>query len=468
MNDTIPASSRPAAILRRLLRGVLRFGAIPAFLATSLIGAPAKKPNIIYIMADDMGPGDVGCYGGTKIATPNIDRLATQGVRFTDCYAGSPVCAPSRCVLMMGKHSGHATIRDNNPRVGGVLESFGEGAHRLSITASDVTVAEMLKRAGYATGAAGKWGIGEPDTAGTPTKHGFDEWLGYLNQNHAVYYYTDFLYKNESKMPIPENQGGKRQVYSNDLFRDFALDFIRKHKDGPFFLYLPVTIPHNDMEVPSLGQYADKDWPKNAKIYAAMITRLDGYVGEIMGELDRLGIADNTVLFFTSDNGALGGERSEFLNSAGPFRGFKATVYEGGIREPMIVRWPGKIRAGSTSGVPWSFVDFFPTCAALAGVSAPKGLDGEDITPALLGKSPSNLISRCLYWEFPRERLWQAVRKGDWKAVREGIDGRIELYNLRSDPGEKNDVAKSNPRIVADLKRCLDSSHEPNPHWPVQ
>ena len=215
------------------------------------------KPNIIFIMADDLGYGDLGCFGGDRILTPHIDRLAGQGTRFTQFYAGSPVCAPSRCVLMTGLHTGHARIRGNGPQVGGELEQFGEGSMRLSLIGDEATVASVLKERGYATAAAGKWGIGEPTSLGTPTQMGFDEWLGYLNQNHASYYYTDFLWRNREKMAIPENRDGRRQVYSNDLMRDFALDFMRRNSEGPFFLYLPFTIPHALMEVPSLGRYEE-------------------------------------------------------------------------------------------------------------------------------------------------------------------------------------------------------------------
>jgi len=411
-----------------------------ASVATSPARATAPEerndPNIIFIMADDLGYGDPGCYGGTRILTPNIDRLAREGTRFTECYAGAPVCAPARCVLMTGLHTGHSRIRGNSPQVGGQLEAFGEGSRRLSLTGEEMTVAKALQAAGYRTGAAGKWGLSEPETPGTPNRMGFDAWLGYLNQNHAVYYYTDFLWENEEKRRIPENDGVTGSVYSNDLFSDFALDFIRRNRDRPFFLYLPMTIPHKRIEVPSLGGYGDEPWPEEFKTYAAMVSRLDGYVGEILKELDQLGLTSNTLVFFTSDNGPLPGERTDFLDSAAGLRGRKGDLYEGGLRVPMIARWPGVIPEGRVSDGPWMFVDVFPTLLAAAGREVPNGLDGLSVLPMLRG-DPQDLQNRSLYWEFPRtERLWQAARMGPWKAVRFGTDQPLELYNLADDQME--------------------------------
>jgi arylsulfatase A-like enzyme len=453
--------SRAAGILLALLAAVL-VSAAPA-------AEPPARPNIVFILADDMGYGDLGCYGSAMIQTPNLDRLATQGTRFTECYAGSPVCAPSRGVLLTGLHSGHGRIRDNNPQVGGELESFAdgrEGGVRLSFTRNDHTFAEALQAAGYATGAAGKWGVGEPGSEGTPTRHGFDEWLGYLNQNHAPYYYTDYLWRNDRKQPIPENAGGQRKVYSNDLMADFAIDFLQRHRAGPFLLYLPFTIPHERMEVPDLGAYAGKDWPEDVRIYAAMVTRLDGYVGRLLAELDRLGLAKNTIVFFASDNGATQHPRSTYMNSNGGFRGCKGTVYEGGIRVPMIVRWPGRVPAGRTSGEPWMFFDVYPTLAEIAGLPPPAGLDGRSVVPVLTG-AVATLGERPFYWEFPRDRLHQAVRLGHWKGVRFGTDQPLALYDLENDRAERHDVAADHPEVVHHLERILAASHVPTPFWPV-
>jgi len=465
MSSRAPAALVPLlglALVCTLTAAAQRPETVPA-------GSADRRPNIIFIMADDLGYGDLGSYGGKAIRTPHLDRLAAQGTRFTQAYAGSPVCAPSRCVLLTGRHTGHARIRDNNPIVGGTLEKFAGGAEggiRLSLTDADHTVAELLKPAGYATGVAGKWGLAEPGTAGTPNRRGFDAWLGYLNQNHAPYYYTDYLDENEGVRRIPENSGGRRQVYSNDLFSDFAVDFVRRHRDRPFFLYLPYTIPHNRMEVPDLGDYADRDWPEDARIYAAMVTRLDGYVGRLLDELDRLGLADRTVVFFTSDNGPVRAPRSDLLGSAGGLRGHKSTLLEGGIRVPMLVRWPGRVPAGRVSDEPWMFADFLPTCAELAGLPVPAGIDGRSVVP-LLTAAQATLGERPLYWEIPRDRLHQAVRLGRWKAIRLGRDQPLALYDLSADPAERNDVVAAHPAVADRLRRILDESHEPSPHWPV-
>ncbi|MCF7689794.1 MAG: arylsulfatase [Cephaloticoccus sp.] len=419
-------------------------------------------------MADDLGYGDLGCFGSSKIHTPHLDRLAAEGTRFTQAYAGAAVCAPARCVLMTGLHTGHARIRGNSPEVGGEPErrSDGtEGGRRLSLESGNYTVAEMLQAAGYATGIAGKWGLGEPGSAGTPNRQGFDEWLGYLNQNHADDYYTDHLDDNEGVRPIPENRGGQKAIYSNDLFAEFSTDFIQRHRDHPFFLYLPYTIPHKELAVPDLGDYADRDWPDDAKMYAAMVARLDGYVGRLIAELDALGIADHTLVFFTSDNGPLKGTRAELLRSAGGLRGVKVTLYEGGIRVPMIVRWPGHVSAGRTSDEPWMFADFMATCAELAGVPPPADTDGTSVLPVITGKVET-LGDRTLYWEFPRDRLQQALRHGRWKAIRDGRDQPLELYDLQLDPAEQNDLAADHPDLVAQFEREMAAAHTPSPYWP--
>ncbi|QXD25703.1 arylsulfatase [Opitutia bacterium ISCC 51] len=424
-------------------------------------------PNIIFIMADDLGYGDLGCFGGEKILTPNVDQLALEGTRFTQFYSGSPVCAPARGVLMTGLHSGHARIRNNSPKKGGELEQFGEGSRRLSLIGNEPTVASVLKQAGYDTGISGKWGIGEPTSNATPTQMGFDEWLGYLNQNHAPYYYTDFLWRNLEKMPIPENQNGKREIYSNDLMRDFALDFIRSHKEDPFFLYLPLTIPHSLMEVPYLGVYTEKDWPEDVKIYAAMVSRLDSYVGEIVEELEQWNLTKNTLVFFTSDNGAVGNDRTTFLDSAAGQRGSKGTVYEGGLRVPLVMKWPGVIEAGESNDTPWMFVDVLPTLAKLSNAPLPGNLDGVSLLPTILGEKQDELSERFLYWEYPKRRLWQAGRLGKWKAVRYGMDGQLELYDLETDPQEKVDVSSQYPKLVEKFEIRLTAEHTPSPHWPV-
>ena len=456
------------ACWRRLITALVGFLAVGVVVHAASAPA-AKRPNILFIMADDLGYADLGCYGQTKIRTPNIDRLATQGTRFTEVYAGAPVCAPSRCVLMTGQHTGHCRIRANSPRVGGEIESFGEGGRRLSLTNDDRTVAEALQEIGYVTGAIGKWGLGEPGTAGTPNRRGFDEWFGYLNQNHAPYYYTDFLWRNEQKQPIPENSGGRRERYSHDLLTDEAVGFLQRHHQKSFFLYLPFTIPHRRFEVPSLETYAKEDWPEQAKIFAAMVTRLDRDVGRVLDELERLGLAQNTVVFFTSDNGGEKKPFAQIFKSTGPFRGEKGTVFEGGLRVPMIVRWPGAVPAGRVSSTAWWFADIFPTFLALAGGgNAKTKLDGESVVPTLRGHEQPALAQRYLYWEDPDKRVMQGVRRGNWKAVRSGLAGPIELFDLKNDVAESRNVADANPEIVADFKRYLATARVPSPHWPDQ
>jgi len=428
------------------------------------------RPNIIFIMADDLGYGDLGCYGQKLIKTPNIDSLAKQGTRFTHCYAGSTVCAPSRSVLMTGQHTGHTRVRDNSPKVGGVLEAFGEGSRRLPLEAEDVTVAEVLKEAGYVTGITGKWGLGEPNTDGIPNKQGFDEWLGYLNQNHAPYYYTDYLWHNDKKKPLEGNKGGKREQYSQDLFTDFAVDFIKRHKDGSFFLYVPYCIPHRRFEVPSTAPYADNSWPENAKIYAAMITLLDKYVGRIMQTLKEVGVDDNTIVFFCSDNGAEQHSKKtgwkDLFDSFGPLRGAKGTPYEGGIRVPMIVRWPGHVPNGVLSEKPWYFADFMPTAAELAGARPAKNIDGISILPTLLGKE-QELSKRYLYWELFTNGFQQIVRFGDFKGIKKGSGSKMELYNLKQDISESNNIASKYPDIVAQFEAYLRTARTDSPNWPI-
>jgi len=449
--------------VRRLVSFVVLFAvAMAPSLAPAQLPrrAEAERPNIIFIMADDLGYGDLGCFGQQQIATPNIDRLAVEGTRFTECYAGSTVCAPSRSVLMTGLHTGHTTVRGNKALVGGVQP---EG--RVPLEPEDITVAEVLHKAGYATGISGKWGLGEPGTGGIPNRQGFDEWLGYLNQNHAHFHYPTYLWRNEQEMPLAGNQDGGREEYSHDHFTRFALDFIRRHVSEPFFLYMPYTVPHAAFEVPSVDPYRDRDWPTDAVAYAAMITRLDGDVGRIAALLAELGLDDKTLVFFCSDNGAA--QRWEgILDSSGPLRGSKRDMYEGGIRTPMIARWPGHVPAGRTSDAPWYFADFLPTAAELAGAEPPKGLDGTSVLPTLLGQ-PQELADRYFYWEFFERNFQQAVRWRDWKAVRLEPGAELELYDLATDSAEQDNVAGEHPKVVARIENYLKTARTESTHWPV-
>jgi len=452
-----------------------------AFMASSVglvmgpaaAAADAARPNIIFIMADDLGYGDLGCFGQKRIRTPNIDRLAAEGMKLTDFYAGSTVCAPSRCVLMTGLHTGHCFIRGNG---------------KINLRPDDVTIAEVLKQAGYTCGLSGKWGLGHENSSGLPTRQGFDHFFGYLDQHHAHNYYPSFLIRGErrvrlrNEVPIegPFGQGvATRKVdYSHDLIMTDALGWLEEVHKRPFFLYLPVTIPHANneagrkgMEVPELGEYAKTDWPEIQKSTAAMISRLDRDVGRLMAMLKRLGIDGNTVVFFTSDNGPHreGGNDPEFFDSNGRFRGIKRALYEGGIRVPTIVRWPGRIAAGSSSPVIGSFADVLPTLAELAGARVPQGIDGLSLVPTLRGNVKAQKVHKYLYWEFYEGGGARAVRMGPWKAVGKSLDGKkLELYHLGRDPGETKDVAEGHPEIVARALAAMQKAHTPSPMWKVR
>ena len=424
----------------------------------------ASRPNIIFIMADDLGYGDLSCYGQKTIQTPNIDRLATEGVRFTQVYAGSTVCAPSRCTLMTGKHQGHAIVRGNrDPEV--------------ALRAEDTTVAEVLKRAGYTTALYGKWGIGGPVTSGRPNLKGFDDFFGYLSQWHAHTFYPEHLWENEIECFIRGNLGRQQGEYSHDLFTDRALKFLDRKHDKPFFLYLPYTIPHTNnelgratgdgMEVPDYGSYAEKDWPNPEKGFAAMIERLDRDVGRIIDKLRERGIDGNTIVFFTSDNGPHreGGHDPDFFQSRGPLRGIKRDLYEGGIRVPTLARWPGTIKPGRVSDQVWAFWDVLPTLAELGGAAAPRDTDGISMVPALLGKTQKQ--HEYLYWEFHERGFRQAIRMGDWKGIRLAKGAEIELYDLAKDLGEENNIAGKHPDIVRKIEQLMKTARTESKEFPL-
>jgi len=457
---------------------LIALGAIGLHLATAMLhgvaaedvlptgGTQPQSPNIIFVMADDLGYADLGCFGQELIQTPNVDRLAKEGIRFTQCYAGSTVCAPSRSVLMTGQHTGHTTVRGNFGKGG--VKGLGGGDGRVPLNADDITVAEVMKSARYVTGMSGKWGLGEPNTTGEPNSQGWDEWFGYLNQRRAHTYYPDFIWRNREKVLLSGNTGGKRTQYTHDLFADFALDFIRRHQDEPFFLYLPYCIPHSAFEVPDLGPYENKEWSSQHKAYAAMVTRMDADLGDMMKLLKTLAIDEQTIVFFCSDNGAANRWEGQF-DSSGPLRGHKRDMYEGGLRTPMVVRWPGKVPAGRTSEFVWSFADVLPTFAHLAGVAKedlPRNLDGISVLPALLN-AETDSPERFLYWEFFEKGFKQAVRYGRWKAVRNAPNQPLELYDLSKDLGEKTDVASVQPRIIAEIEQYLQTARSHSIAWPL-
>jgi len=469
---------RRSAVLLALLAALNWLGAAWAQLPAGPISAPSRPPNIIFILADDLGFGDLGCYGQTKIKTPNLDKLAAEGIRFTSFYAGSTVCAPSRCALMTGLHSGHALIRGNA---------------NVALRPEDATVAEVLREAGYHTALIGKWGLGNEHTTGVPQKKGFDEFVGYLDQTHAHDYYTDHLWRYapatlgtplfDDEMYFPENAGGKKGLYMDDVFTTSALHYVGIHQPDPlnhfqpFFLYLAYTIPHannegtasgNGMPVPSDAPYSNEPWPQIEKNKAAMITRMDDGVGQLIDKLRKLKIDDSTIVFFTSDNGPHkeGGVDPKFFQSAGPLRGIKRDLYEGGIRVPLIIRWPHQIQPGQVSDLPGAFWDFLPTAAQIAHLKAPPHLDGISILPTLLGQEQTNR-HEFLYWEFNKRGFQQAVRMGDWKAVRPQAGKPLELYDLKTDIGEKNNISDQHADIVAKMENYLTTARTKSEQWPI-
>jgi arylsulfatase A-like enzyme len=428
--------------------------------ALEKLNAP-RKPNVIIILADDLGYGDLGCYGQKRIQTPNIDRLAAEGKRFTQFYAGSTVCAPSRAVLMTGRHSGHVSIRGNAA---------------VPLATNETTLAEMLKQANYQTGLVGKWGLGLADTGATPTRRGFDDFVGYLSQTHAHDYYPTQLYRNDRIFTLPQNEGGKQGRYSHDFFTMAASNYVRVAKYQPFFLYLAYTLPHaqnelkdQGMPVPSAGQYATNDWPAMERNKAAMITRLDDSVGLLLAQLRQLRLETNTVIFFTSDNGPHkeGGVDPEFFNSSGPLRGIKRDLTEGGIRVPFIAWWPGTIAPAVITNEVFTFWDLMPTIADVTQVKASADIDGLSFLPTLLGKGQTNR-HEFLYWEFHERGSKQAVRMGDWKAIRLAPGAPLELYDLKTDLGEKRNVAAEHTEVVAKIDEHLKNARTPSDYWPMQ
>ncbi|MBL9210794.1 MAG: arylsulfatase [Opitutaceae bacterium] len=421
----------------------------------------ASLPNIIFVMVDDMGYRDIGPYGQTLIATPNLDRMAREGLRFTQAYVGASVCAPSRSVLMTGQHLGHTRVRGNAGMTGGVLDQ--NQARRVVLEPEDVTVAQVLKARGYVTGMTGKWGLGEPGSTGEPNYKGFDEWFGFLNQNHAHTHYPDYLWRNQQKVTIEPNVAGKRGQHTHELFTNFAFDFIKRRSGGPFFLYLPYTLPHQEMAVPSLGAYADRPWSEEEKIHAAMISLIDRDMGRLFDLLKELKIDDQTVVFFTSDNGGARRYDGRFDSNA-PLRGAKGDVFEGGLRAPLLVRWPGQVPAGKTSDLPCMFFDILPTLADLAGAPVPPRIDGVSLRPTLLGQRQE--LERMIYWEQYSGGFQQAVRWGQWKAIRrDGTPASFELYDLSADPGEKTSVAAAQPTVVQRIEKYMADAHTPSPNW---
>lgn len=475
---------------------------ISSFLTVAILAAQAdRKPNIVFILADDLGYGELGCYGQKKIRTPNIDQLASQGIKFTHHYTGAPVCAPARCVLLTGLHLGHAEIRNN-----GDSKNGRKFPGQWPITSGAITIAEALKEGGYVSGGFGKWGLGPTDSSGSPIKQGFDRFYGYNCQRNAHSFFPPFLDDDEgeeiiNKQPIPGHLRRPKEEIKADDYRDEtyapdrileeALEFLDKNKDSPFFLYLPFVEPHVAMHPPQewIDRYP-KEWdqekgpyrgqngylphPRPRAGYAAMISDLDEHVGTILQRLKKHGLDENTIVVFTSDNGTthpsrdpkfhVGGVDAPFFNSTAGLQGWKGSVNEGGIRVPAIVRWPGKIEAGSMTSAPSYFPDWFPTLCKAARVKIPKELDGSDLTPALTKKSFER--SKPMIWEFHGYGGQLAVIDFPWKIVRKKVKskkpGKWQLYDIRKDPAEDNDLAKQNPEIVNRLEAAFKKDRTPN------
>jgi arylsulfatase A-like enzyme len=452
-----------------------------ALLAAAAVAQPSK-PNVVFILADDLGYGELGCYGENLIATPNLDRLAAGGLKFTQFYAGCSVCAPSRSVLMTGQDMGHTTVRGN--------AGHGNMAAQ-SLKAGDITVARVLKVAGYRTGLIGKWGLGQENEEGEPRKQGFDEYFGFLNQTHAHNHYPDFLWRNGEKIALPNvvtpvgNVPGvgyatKRVSYAGDRFFDEAHQFIARNRARPFFRYLALTTPHannersralgDGNEVPDHHAYDDRPWNDSQKNHAAMITRMDAGVGAVLAQLKELGLEDTTLVIFTSDNGPHreGGPNYNptFFTASGPLRGIKRDLWDGGIRVPFLARWPGKIKAGETSAQVGYFGDIMATLADLADVKTPARTDGVSLVPTLLGRGVQSK-HEFLYWEFYENGTSQCVLLGDrWKGLRlKSPAAPIALYDLSTDLGEQKDVAAQAPAIVARIAEIMRTEHVDNEHW---
>jgi len=435
-----------------------------------------EKPNIIYILADDLGYGDLGCYGQKQIKTPNIDKLASEGIKFTNHYTGSTVCAPSRCALLTGKHTGHSVVRGNK-------EMKPEG--QMPMPANTKTVAHSLQKAGYTTACIGK-GLGFPGSSSAPLKMGFDYFFGYNCQMKAHHYYPEHLWENEKKIDYPENKDGQHNMYSHDETTKKAFTFIKENKEKPFFLYLAYAIPHAELVLPEKylnkykGKFPEKPYPGAHygkqeyphAAYAAMVSHLDSDIGKLQELLKSLNIDKNTILMFCSDNGPHneGGNDPYFFNSNGGYRGIKRALYEGGIRTPFITKWPGKINPNSISNHISAFWDIFPTICDIAEVETPKNLDGISFINELLGEKQK--MHNFLYWEFHGYTGdKQAIRKGKWKALRLKIKEEntpIELYNLEIDPYETNNIAKTNKVIVEEMKLLFKKTHIKSEKFPFQ
>jgi arylsulfatase A-like enzyme len=427
-------------------------------------GAAEVKPNVVFILSDDLAQGDLGCYGQKLIETPAIDRMAAEGMRFTQAYCGTSVCAPSRTSLMTGLHSGHAPVRGN--------WEIAPGEGQYPLPAATVTVAEVLRTAGYRTACMGKWGMGMFESEGSPLKQGMERFFGYNCQRHAHSYFPTHLYDDAKRIELPGNDGkGVGKTYAQDLIQESVLKWVREVKEQPFFLFYAVTLPHGRHEINDLGIYRDKPWTKEQKAYAAQVSRLDRDVGQLLGLLKELGIEERTLVMLAGDNGSSFAPQSPigslFKQAANGLRGYKRGLYEGALRQAAVARWPGTVPAGNVNDEPWAFWDFLPTAAELAGAAIPAECRTDGVSLVSMLKGGAAPKRDRFYWELHEGTPIQAVRFGDWKAVKNGPKRAIELYDLASDPGESRDVAAGHPEEVAKAEEMLETSRTANADWPL-
>ena len=447
-------------------RGMMTKGITGAVLALWCFaaGAAEVKPNVVFILSDDLAQGDLGCYGQKLIETPAIDRMAAEGMRFTQAYCGTSVCAPSRTSLMTGLHSGHAPVRGN--------WEIAPGEGQYPLPAATVTVAEVLRTAGYRTACMGKWGMGMFETEGSPLKQGMERFFGYNCQRHAHSYFPTHLYDDARRIELPGNDGkGVGKTYAQDLIQESVLKWVREVKEQPFFLFYAVTLPHGRHEIDDFGIYRDKPWTKEQKAYAAQVSRLDRDVGQLLGLLKELGIEERTLVMLAGDNGSSFAPQSPigslFKQAANGLRGYKRGLYEGALRQAAVARWPGTVPAGKVNDEPWAFWDFLPTAAELAGAAIPAECRTDGVSLVSMLKGGTTPKRDRFYWELHEGTPIQAVRFGDWKAVKNGPKRAIELYDLASDPGESRDVAAGHPEEVAKAAELLETSRTANADWPL-
>ncbi len=427
---------------------------------------PPQKPNVIFVLSDDLAQGDVGCYGQKLIKTPTLDAMAKEGTRFTQAYCGTSVCAPSRTSLMIGRHTGHSPIRANR-------EIQPEGQKPLP--AGTYTVAKLFKDNVYATACVGKWGMGMFDTPGSPLKVGFDHFFGYNCQRHAHSYFPAYLYRDDKRFDLPGNDGkGVGKTYAQNLIADETLAWVAANKDKPFFLFYSITLPHGRHEIDSQGVYKDEKWTEAQKNYAAQVTRLDSDVGRLLAKLKELKLDEKTLVIVAGDNGSSFAPNSEIgklfdQTIGGKLRGFKRSLYEGGLRQACVARWPGAVPAGKVSDEPWAFWDFLPTCAEMIGAKLPAAVKTDGVSILSLLKGGAAPKREFFYWELHESGpSLQAVRFGDWKAVKNAPSAAVELYDLKADPGEKTDLAAKNPDVVAKAVKLMTDAREEHPDWPLR